>query len=852
MIKKLLTTFAVLTIMTAFAMAQNEPIINSGTITNKGTIKVTCVNGSSVLNQTAGIITNDADATIQLSGDGAIFTNATGATVTNNGLLQFVDTDPLFANSAAQGLVTNAGTIQFDGDITTNVITGFGASAADRIGGVVKYNSNSLAQVVQGDTYYTNLRLSLLGDKTFTDGASYYVSASYDATGSGDRTYGTSIFNYDGASAQDVFAESNINFTQTTNHYYNLQFTNAGTKTIKASETVAVEAVFGDAAASAVTMADGSKMIYNAGIAATITGAITGTNATIQATTGAITITAGTGSVTLGGTGDLSLFEIDGATVTNAGTMTFNDGKYNQKSGTSTHSGTLALTGGDYVQVSGNVELFGTTTINSANSVYTQTAGLITIGTATAGTMTVTNGKFDINGTTLASLVRIDAGGTLALAAVAGVIDMADNSFMEVDGRFTNAAVIPTNLLFNANSTVTYDAGLNILATTFDNSFGNLTLTGVAKTHSADVYVDGNFSLSDADLDMGTTNKLVMTDVTKSATYEEVFEVTGNMARYMQGSENTALTFNNTATTIMLTDEGTLDVLTLNVTPDDNAYFGYTADDVKRSIKLGYTQTDWIAEMSYGYKESELGTLDEALLRYREGISALVSEKIATGKELKNPVTAVGTTVWGSLTLAGIIPGDNSSGNLAEVKAGDPVFLRSAPVVFYTISDGRWSNPGTWDEGVQPSSADSTVIRNTVHVGFRRDNVDGTTANGKIPEMTGITGYAGLAKQIRITNIAGSSLIFGDLSASSNTDEDNVTWETASAGKIINQNNAGQTFTNFDETDLGILAGNATDYNGLIIFGDTGGTSLSLKANQLVNRGKVAIGENAVFEACLP
>jgi hypothetical protein len=831
-------------------MAQ-VPLTNSGTITNKGTIKIGCTVGSSLEN-TAGTIANNATGRIEFTGPNAVLTNTSG-TLTNDGTIQFQTANPLFARTAGTVTNTATGKIQFDGAITQDVITGFGTNpTTDRIGGTVIYNGVA-GQIVQGQTAYTNLTLSAVGAKTFTNGENYAVSEVYTSDLAGVRNYGTSIFRYDGSTPQVIFPENSTY----ADYYYDLELEGTGAKSIATGTSVNVSNAFNNlgTATAVLNMADASKLEFDAGIVGFARGNITATGATIKMDgTGTFDIVGGVTVLFAAGTSPL--FEMNGGTVTNAGTMTFNAGTYQQNVATSlsTHSGALNLTGGLYNQETGDVVISGTATINNAASVYTQTAGNIDI----SGLMTVTNGLLAINGATGPNdLVTITNTGTLDLSASTGSIAMAAATGLYVNGSFTSAAT--TNLGFNPTSTVTYDGGLQILATTDANSFGNLTLLNAAKTHLADIYVDGNFNLSDANLAMGTTNKLVMTDITKTATYEALFEVSGNMARVMTGS-TAPLTFNNTATKVTLTTPGNLDLLTLNVTPGDILYDGYVgATDVKRSIELEYgTQANWMITMSYGYTTAELGALNESLLRYREGLTATTSEKVATGEALI-PVNASAT--WGSLTLPGIIPGDNT-GTLAEVKTGDPLFLRSAPVTYFTISDGRWSNPGTWDEGKQPASTDNTEVLHTVHVGFQGGADRTDLINGVIDERTNLAGPSfPLAQTILIRDVDGASLVFGD-----NPSPDNPTynstaqdWVMNTGGIITNQNttaNAPANVANLDAADLASFISNTTTgtYQGLIIFDD--GTPLtkpiSLKTNQLINaaNGEVMVGPNTTLQIC--
>jgi len=823
MMKKLLTTFAVLTLMTAFAMAQ-VPLTNSGKITNKGTIIVGCTD------PVAG---------------GKSLDNTTTGTITNEGTIKFTGNDPLFANAnATVNAVANSGTIQFDGAIASahDVMTGLG-TATDRLEGTVLYDGTS-AQQIEGAFYYTNLILSGAGAKSlnYTTGKNYYVAGSYTAAG-GDRSYGNSIFHYDGTD-QTIFAENATDFSGSVNYYNNLQLDGIGTKTISTGTSILVSTILGDLATAAVTMAEGSKFILKDGITADIAGAITGTGATIQlqgtGTTGTFKVET-TGSITFNAGTAASLFEMDGATVTNAGAMTFNAGKYNQKSGHSINSGTITLSGGDYVQTKGLVDI--------------------------SGTMTVTSGTFAINGNTSADSVKIATGGLLNLTASAGKINMAASTNLLVNGNFKSSAT--DNLLFDPASTVTYNDGAEILVTSLGNSFGNLKLQKTEKNPLGDIYVGTNFTLTGADLNMnqtGSANNVISTLFIKTPSATNVIYGTGLMTDMWQvegkmnrtigaGAQNIALVYNNNATKITMTTPGLAD-LTLNVTPNATAaeiggdYLAST--DVERSIALEYgSQSGWVITMSYGYTNSEAAGLDQALLRYREVLTATTSEKVATGLSLIPSPSVAGS--WGSLTLRGIIPGDNT-GSLAQVKSGDNLFLRSAPVTFITIADGRWSDPGTWDEGVQPAPTDNTEIKHTVHVGFE-GGADAGSGPGQIEERTNWAGANALAQSIVIDNVNGASLVFGSPSAGHNSSSQLWTMNTAGIITNLNQTPNTQPVTNLNNADLASFIAGTTGqkYQGLILFeGNNNGTlPLKLTTQQLVNTlGDVMVGPNTILQIC--
>jgi hypothetical protein len=86
---------------------------------------------------------------------------------------------------------------------------------------------------------------------------------------------------------------------------------------------------------------------------------------------------------------------------------------------------------------------------------------------------------------------------------------------------------------------------------------------------------------------------------------------------------------------------------------------------------------------------------------------------------------------------------------------------------FIAINNGRWTNPGTWDEGVVPSSTDNTLIRATVYAGIAGPAYGTPATNNTTPESThyGQTGTIYIANSITIDNgttYPDASLIIGN------------------------------------------------------------------------------------------
>ena len=72
-----------------------------------------------------------------------------------------------------------------------------------------------------------------------------------------------------------------------------------------------------------------------------------------------------------------------------------------------------------------------------------------------------------------------------------------------------------------------------------------------------------------------------------------------------------------------------------------------------------------------------------------------------------------------------------ASGNAVSVTSGE-AGLRGGRELVQSVRDGRWSNP-TWNIAREPDAGDSEITH-TVHVGFRRNALDGTTLLGQVRE----------------------------------------------------------------------------------------------------------------------
>ncbi|GAB5465586.1 MAG: hypothetical protein Kapaf2KO_10220 [Candidatus Kapaibacteriales bacterium] len=648
-----------------------------------------------------GCITNGADGRI---------TNLSGGTIT------FTDDGGYITNAAPIANITNDGTIAFNAD--NHVLDGanpLGNDFANTIPGTVTFNSAN-AQNVIADTYYYNLTMDDAGNKTIGD---VFVSGTYDVTGNtGTRTYTPSTtFTYNGESG----GIGNQNIVD--DDYANLVLDNDATKAVLTGETVDVA---------------GTTVLTNDNGATTIAG-------TFNAG-GSFTQTAGGGDV-----------------LVDAGTLNLNDAA-NQSS------------------------FAGDVTLDNAGELDIAAAG----GATFDGTLTVTDGNFNVSGGTG------EITGTLALGNSADAdVTVAASQTLDIQGTLTNARAERDNMNFDVASTVSYTGTnnpQNVISSSSANPYGNLVLSGGNKANDGNategnVNVAGDFSLAggnftvDADQSNDATDarSLVMLDNTNSLTYAADGEEVIGGVRWVAGAggfaTGTDYTLNNadakfsfpaaTAGTPAATN-----YLELRSYPGELPRQHDNTIDIDRLYQLWYDYNSWsdISLQLSWLDADEAGITTPAgdihsTVRFWEsdGSAAPNLEKISTGAP--NAYTRVDgdASNYSYVEQKGIDPANTASpftetvDGIVEGRFGhtNDFVMRSGPTTFYTVNHGRWSNPITWDEGVQPSSNDSVVVLHTVHAGYERAT-DNFTGDENTPEN--------LARGITIdgnSGTGGASLMFG-------------------------------------------------------------------------------------------
>jgi hypothetical protein len=714
------TLLLALLLLAASGWAQD--FVNSGTLTNHGTLRIR----ANLVNTSTGVINNTSTGRIRFVSNTGQFRNAQSniANITNNGWFIFEGTDNLFT----------------DGTGNASGSTALGVACDFRVPGNMRYTASAGTQNAQA-RYYTNLEMDGPSAKAIPDAV--YVSGTYNVTAtSGNRTY-SGTFYYDGTGPQTIFAE---------------------------------------------TAASGPDNRYN--------------NLAIMTGSGACA--AGTSTKTIADNQTISLL-----------------GDFSSAAGT-----TLALEGQLFAV---NATAYGPITINdpTTGSFF---AELRTTGTATyAANVTVTAGLFNVAGGT----ATVQSGATLSLANSTNAnLQLGANTTLDIAGVLQNNLPARTNWTFDGTSTIRFTstaAGQTIPYTVATNPYGNVYTSGGTKSTESggDVVMAGNLTVESDNITVASTRVWNMTNASTTVTYSGAganSEIVGQMQRAISGTG--PYTFNNDKTQVTFT-AGTLPTtMTLAVFPQTSPNNYDNTKDVQRKVTVSWSgSNNWTATFRVGYKESDIpGTWDASVnqsnLRFYESPTAGTPEKVSTTGNAYNRSAASGANL-GYIQLAGIQGTATAVPNgLGYITSGNDLLLRGGPSVFYPIASGRWSNPNTWDEGVEPSPSDEVVINGfTVHVGYVRA-IDNYSVNEAYPNQ--------LAAKITIGSSPNSALLFGSTSGAK-TFSLNV--GAGVPGEIIN-NRAGTATITSGTPDTGSSPIDA----GLVVY-TTSGNEITLQAKSLQNNG---------------
>lgn len=364
-----------------------------------------------------------------------------------------------------------------------------------------------------------------------------------------------------------------------------------------------------------------------------------------------------------------------------------------------------------------------------------------------------------------------------------GAFDIAANSTVYMTGSFTRAA---GTFNFNCASNFYYSGGVQTILgndATYFPSYGNLFLAGNgAKSAGGNVSVCNNLTVSqEVDMAPGANDYILTmlnTGGSATASYTGNEEVRGKF-RWQNMTTGTQYTFNNANTRATFSAVPTwfqLDVRQQTNPTNLNNFNVQT--DIRRAITANFNGTGTISALNISYESTDLdGSFngDENLVRYAEGYSPSANHQklVRSGASYTRNVSVDPRTIAYS---GGSGPGidliaSSGGGTIYELSDGSNIVLTTVPMTIISVTNGRWTNPGTWDVGLVPTANDDVEIRNVVWTGIDQavfggsawadDEVDGSN--------NGDAGAA--ANRITIANVSGATLVIGNQDPTMGTGE---------------------------------------------------------------------------------
>jgi hypothetical protein len=699
------------------------------------------------------------------------FTNNVGAVLrmrTPRGEIQNANSDPK--------LVRNFGIIELTGE--ENRFTGFaplGSTAAFRIGSLVRYTSStaSLTQSVQA-RFYSNLTLDGTSQKRVSSGVAIggdsLTTGFLVATG-GTRTYFGTLF-FDNTGEQTILGDERYS-------------------TIEIQRGVQPKRITGD-----VATLDAFRQHRSNGAGLRITGTLTlGTNGEFPRTDN------GQGIIEIGTTANLRT-SAPGAAALNVGSRPCT---------------------------------FGVREVNViAGSLNTRFAhSLILVQTGAS-----------LN---LLAPVRPQPGSTFGTLRLATASDT-----LRVGGTFTNSLVSGTNAYYHPQSTVVYaaEATQAIVHTVRSHPYGHLRLENgnkYAVSQFADVnnaqtqgtvVLVGNMTQQSSVFDVhgGTASQrseLIVLNPASRLILTGLAEVRGSVRRVMADTVR-AYTFGNTATSFTRTGGSSPREMALTLLPEAAPQQFTKETDVQRTVLWSWQNgdsaitRDWTGMLTLGYRTSEIAppfvTSNERALGFY-ATNEQAARRLATTGVSRTPARQ---NAFGSVTCEGLT---SESSAVTGVQNGTSLLLRGVFETARSVQSGRWSNPATWSILREPEADDSVEIQHTVHVGFRRNALDGNSAEGQRRERaTSVPGKLAATAKVRSSN---GALLFGSVAGEF---ADEVRPDSAWQLGTISVEAAQSGTTTATRADFDAFRGSTTahSYAGVVIFEASTAASASA-ANALPN-----------------
>ncbi len=444
-----------------------------------------------------------------------------------------------------------------------------------------------------------------------------------------------------------------------------------------------------------------------------------------------------------------------------------------------------------------------------------------------------------------------------------------------VSGNLRNDLVSGTNATFHTQSTVRYNSTQPqaLMTTSRTNPYGHLFLENSDKTllvlpspGQNGVFLAGSLRVNSSLVDVGALELVMLTPSADAAFVQQSDEVQGAMRRVMASSTR-SYTFNNAQTRFTFDSGNIPRDMTLTIMPRREPTAAFDAvRDVRRQVRWHWSgDTAWTGALRLGYRREEV--LPPFLAANESSLSmfSLTSTNAAPSPRRLGAVgverTLASSSTLGFVEYRGLT---SQAGTPFSVTSGEALLLRGGRELVQSVRDGRWSNPTTWNIAREPDAGDSVEITHTVHVGFRRNALDGTTLLGQVRERGAVRNEA-LAQTVSILAAGNgnasrpAALLFGSFAASDSTflDEAPPTqgrWSIASAivGSLPNTT-LGSVTTPSREQLQRLRSDSLTAWQGLVVFSPVSMSDStrvqigSLQNTSLVsNAGRIEVLESLV------
>ena len=465
----------------------------------------------------------------------------------------------------------------------------------------------------------------------------------------------------------------------------------------------------------------------------------------------------------------------------------------------------LVLDGGSTKEVASgsSVTVANTFTLQSTSGALTNN-GTVTLNNTAASTAdaNITNeGTWNFSGTgTFASTVDFTnnsggAGGGVYVnsgagnvtfnnfANTSGAFELASGATVFMNGSFTQAG---GTITFNCASNFYYSGGAQTILGNGANfaSYGNLYLAGTgAKTAGGDINVCNNLSVSqEVDMAPGTNDYILTmlnTNGNATASYSGNEEVRGKF-RWENMAVGNTYTFNNANTQVVFSAVPTWFQLDIRqqTTPTNLNNF-QNAYDIKRSITANFSGSGTISSLRLYYEDSDKDaafTGDETKMRFAEGYSNTANHQklVRAGATYTRNVSSAPKNVLyagGSGPGIDLVASASTGGTVYELVDGSNILLTTTPMTIISVTNGRWTNPGTWDVGLVPTADDDVEIRHVVWTGIDQAVFGGSAWSDDEVDGSASGDAGAAANSITIANVSNAALVIGNQDPTMGTGE---------------------------------------------------------------------------------